>query len=983
MANEAANAKPFFERIVEAPAVADAGSDLPVLASMLAKAREAPELAELAGLLTRPGVAALLAGTLNCSPFLSSLINRNPARLQRILTSVPEELLQTIQDELSTALEAAATRAEAMKALRLFKAEMALLTALADLGGVWAVMEVTAALTRCADAAIDGAVRFLFRNAAARGQWLGKGDDGSVTPDGYIVLAMGKGGAGELNYSSDVDLIIFYDLEAIALAPDVEPSEFFVRLTRDLVQLLEERTADGYVFRTDLRLRPDPGATQVALSTEAALLYYESFGQNWERAALIKARPCAGDKEAGRLVVKELAPFIWRKYLDFAAIADIHAMKRQIHAHRGFGKIAVAGHNIKVGRGGIREIEFFVQTQQLIAGGRQPELRTPQTLEALRNLAERGWIKADVGRELAEAYVYLRRIEHRLQMIADEQTQEIPTDPARLQNLAWFSGYPDFEAFSNDLVRRLKIVQGHYVALFEDSPDLSSSGGSMVFAGDSDDPSTVAALAALGYKDPARVLETVRGWHHGRYAAVRTARARERLTEVQPLLIEVLADTTDPDRALVSFNKFVSDLPAGVQLFSLLRANPALLRLLADIMGSAPRLAHILSRRRRLLDAVLDPGTLGMLPTADELDSLIAAEVGTGEDDLQYALDRARVVGSEQQFLIGIRVLSGALKANEAGGAYALLAERLIDHLKKAVTREIERAHGCVPGGAAAVIAMGKLGGREMTAASDLDLIVVYDFDPDATQSDGERPSPPSQYYTRLTQRLISALSVPTAEGTLYEVDMRLRPSGQQGPVATQLSSFVDYQAKEAWTWEHMALTRARVVAGPPELRAKVEETIRHALTQPHDRAKVIADVHEMRNRVFKDKGSDDIWELKQVRGGLVDLEFIAQYLQLAHAHAHPEVLDQNTVGAYRRLSEAGLLTAAHAEVLIPAAQLVNDLTQILRLCLEGPFNPETAPTGMKELLAHAGGETDFAALEARLKASLAAVTALFDEIIA
>jgi glutamate-ammonia-ligase adenylyltransferase len=982
MADEAANAKAFFERIVEAPVVADADSNLPVLASLVAKACEAPDLAELARLVETPQVGSLLAGTLNCSPFLSSLINRNPARLQRILTSVPEELLQTIQAELADALAAAASRAEAMKALRVFKAEMALLTALCDLGGVWAVMQVTAALTRCADAAIDGAVRYLFRDAAARGQWLGKAADGSVSPDGYIVLAMGKGGAGELNYSSDIDLIVFYDLEAIKLAPDVEPSDFFVRLTRDLVQLMEERTGDGYVFRTDLRLRPDPGATQVALSTEAALLYYESFGQNWERAALIKARPCAGDKEAGRRVVKELAPFVWRKYLDFAAIADIHAMKRQIHAHRGFGTIAVAGHNIKVGRGGIREIEFFVQTQQLIAGGRQPELRTPQTLEALERLAERGWIKPEVGREMAEAYVYLRRIEHRLQMIADEQTQEIPSDPLRLENLACFCGYPDAEAFSKDLVQNLETVQRHYVALFEDSPDLSSSGGSMVFAGETDDPSTVAALQTLGYKDPSRVLETVRGWHHGRYPAVRTARARERLTEVQPLLIEVLADTTDPDRALVSFNKFVADLPAGVQLFSLLRANPTLLRLLADIMGTAPRLAHILSRRRRLLDAVLDPGTLGMLPTADELDRLIAAEVGSGEHDLQYVLDRARVVGSEQQFLIGIRVLSGALKANEAGGAYALLAERLIDHLKTAVTREIERAHGCVPGGGAAVIAMGKLGGREMTAASDLDLIVVYDFDQDATQSDGERPSPPSQYYARLTQRLISALSVPTAEGTLYEVDMRLRPSGQQGPVATQLSSFIDYQAEQAWTWEHMALTRARVVAGPPELRAKVEAAIHQALTAPHDRDKVAADVRDMRERVFKEKGSDDIWELKRARGGLVDLEFIAQHLQLVHAHSHPEILDQNTVGAYRKLSEAGLLTAPHAEILIPAAQLTNDLTQILRLCLEGPFNPETAPSGMKELLAHAGGEANFEALEARLRATQTAVTALFDEII-
>jgi glutamate-ammonia-ligase adenylyltransferase len=735
------------------------------------------------------------------------------------------------------------------------------------------------------------------------------------------------------------------------------------------------------VFRTDLRLRPDAGATQIALSTEAALIYYESFGQNWERAALIKARACAGDIDAGRELIRELAPFIWRKYLDFAAIADVHAMKRQIHAHRGFGKIAVAGHNIKLGRGGIREIEFFVQTQQLIAGGRQPDLRTPQTLTALEDLAARGWIKARVGEELAEAYVYLRRIEHRLQMVADEQTHEVPDDPARLESFALFCGYPDTTTFSRELVARLETVQRHYAALFEDSPDLSTGAVNMVFAGEGDDPGTVAALKDMGFSQPSEVLAAVRAWHHGRYPAVRSARARERLTEVQPLLIAALADTADPDRALASFDRFLAELPAGVQLFSLLRANTGLLRLLADIMGTAPRLSRILSRRRRLLDAVLDPGTLAVLPTADELDRLIVGEIGDAKD-MQEVLDDARVVGSEQQFLIGIRVLSGAITANQAGGAYALLAERLIDALKRAAEREFERVHGVVPGGGTAVLAMGKLGGREMTAASDIDLILIYDFDADATQSSGARPLAPTHFYARLTQRLISALSSATAEGTLYEVDMRLRPSGQKGPVATQFASFVDYQANEAWTWEHMALTRARPISGPPELRARVNAAIRNALVKPRDQAKIAADVRDMRERIVKEKGTADIWELKQVRGGLVDVEFIAQYLQLVHAAAHPEVLDQNTLEAFRKLRDAGVLAPGHAEKLMTATRLLHDLTQVLRLCLEGPFDPATAPSGLKELLARAGGAADFAELEGRLRASLADVAGLFDEII-
>ncbi|MEI9900797.1 MAG: bifunctional [glutamine synthetase] adenylyltransferase/[glutamine synthetase]-adenylyl-L-tyrosine phosphorylase [Hyphomicrobium sp.] len=821
---------------------------------------------------------------------------------------------------------------------------------------------------------------------SARRQRAGNGSPtltAACAPAGYIVLAMGKYGAGELNYSSDIDLIVFYDRDRIRTAPGVEPQAFFVRLTRDLVQMMEERTGEGYVFRTDLRLRPDAGATQLAMSTAAALVYYESFGQNWERAALIKARPAAGDIEAGAELMGELSPFVWRKYLDYAAIADVHAMKRQIFAHRGFGGIAVAGHNIKLGAGGIREIEFFAQTQQLIAGGRQSDLRVRQTIEALARLAERRWIKPRVAKELSEAYLFLRRIEHRLQMVADEQTHEVPEDPARLAAFAQFCGYQDTRTFARELTLRLETVQKHYAALFEDAPVLTAGASNMVFAGQKDDPGTLAKLQEMGFSQPSEVLAIVRGWHHGRYPAVRTARARERLTEVQPLLIEALADTADPDRALASFDRFVAELPAGVQLFSLLRANTGLLRLLADIMGTAPRLSRILSRRRRLLDAVLDPGTLGTLPTADELDALIAAEIGAGDEDMQHVLDRARVVGSEQQFLIGVRVLSGAIKANQAGGAYALLAERLIDALKRACERELARAHGEVPGGGAAILAMGKLGGREMTAASDLDLILIYDFEEGAEQPDGPRPLAPTQYYARLTQRLISALSSATAEGSLYEVDLRLRPSGQQGPVATQLKSFVDYQRHTAWTWEHMALTRARVIAGPPPLRAGVAEAVRQSLVWPRDKAKVAADVLEMRARIAKEKGSEDIWDLKQVRGGLVDVEFIAQYLQLVHAATQPQVLDQSTVEAFRKLRDAGALGAPHADVLIPATRLLLDLTQILRLCLEGRFDPATAPSGLKALLARAGDAPSFAELEARLKATLTAVSGVFQEIVA
>ncbi|MGE0626597.1 MAG: bifunctional [glutamine synthetase] adenylyltransferase/[glutamine synthetase]-adenylyl-L-tyrosine phosphorylase, partial [Hyphomicrobiaceae bacterium] len=731
---------------------------------------------------------------------------------------------------------------------------------------------------------------------------------------------------------------------------------------------------------------PDPGATQIALSTVAALEYYESYGQNWERAAMIKARAVAGDIVAGRSFLGELSPFVWRKYLDFASIADIHAMKRQIHAHRGFGKIAVADHNIKLGRGGIREIEFFVQTQQLIAGGRQTDLRLPTTLAALARLRERGWITPNVEEELAEAYDFLRAIEHRLQMVADEQTHTLPVEPDALDRFARFAGFAGRDELAVALLERLERVQTHYAALFEDSPELTGKGHNLVFAGETDDPATLETLARLGFSQPAQVIAVVRGWHHGRAAAVRSSRARELLTEVQPLLIEAFAETASPDAAFLSFDRFLTELPSSVQLFSLLKANPNLLRLVADIMGTAPRLATILSRRRRVIDAVLDPRVIGTLPSRDEIARLIRSELEATRD-IQETLDRARVIGNEQSFLIGVRVLSGMISAPQAGGAYAQLAEELIGGMQSVVEDDFARLHGVVPGGGAAVVAMGKLGGHEMTASSDLDLIVVYDCEEDPAgtivQSDGKRSLPVTHYYSRLTQRLISALSAPTAEGWLYEVDMRLRPSGQQGPVATRLASFIDYQHAAAWTWEHMALTRARVVTGPPRLREQVEAAIHDALCQRRDRAKIAADVRDMRKRIAAEKGTANIWDLKQVRGGLVDLEFMAQHLQLVNAADHPQVLDQNTAAAFVKLEAAGLLPARAADVLIPAARLLSDLTQILRLCLDSQFDSATAPQGLKDFLARAADAPSFGRLEENLRATLSETAALFEEIVA
>ncbi|MEZ5827777.1 MAG: bifunctional [glutamine synthetase] adenylyltransferase/[glutamine synthetase]-adenylyl-L-tyrosine phosphorylase [Hyphomicrobiales bacterium] len=966
----------FADRITELPQIYDAARGADVLQAVSKAMEAAPALTPAAKLAAAPRPKALLEAAFSGAPYLAALAQRAPHLLADCLTRDPDAHLAEARADLARDMASAPSTKEAMTLLRQFKHRTALLAGLADLGGVWPTEMVLRALSLAADACLQQAVAFLFRKAREAGQTTAAED-----ASGYFVIAMGKLGAMELNYSSDVDFVVFYDAERAGLSPDIEPSSFFVKLTRDLVRLLQEHTGDGYAYRTDLRLRPDPGATQIALSTDAGLTYYESFGQNWERAALIKARVVAGDVALGEEFLHQLSPFIWRKYLDFAAVADIHAMKRRVHTYKGHGAIAVEGHDIKLGRGGIRDIEFFAQTQQLIAGGRHPELRTRGTIATLNRLAEGEWIEKTAAEELTRAYLFLRRVENRLQMIGDQQTHIIPEDPGEFERIAKLAGFETTNSFAEVLVDAFKLVESHYGALFEKIPEPPTSAPAIVVADDSD-PAALAGLEKLGFQNPEAAIAAIRAWQSGRYAATRSAKSRERLIEFLPLLLEAFGRTAEPDLALATFDKVIASMPAGLQLFSLLAANPSLLRLVADIMGTAPRLAAILGRRPRLLDAVLDPGFFGAVPSPTKLKELVGSAIAQTAD-YEGALDQARIIGREQGFLIGVRVISGTISARQAGAAYAALAETLIETLSDRVGDELVRQYGHLPDGAAAVIAMGKLGGNEMTAASDLDLIIVYDFEGDNAQSDGARSLPGTQYYTRFTQRLIAALSAHTAEGALYQVDMRLRPSGSQGPVATKLSSFIEYQTKSAWTWEHLAVTRARVVSGPVALRSEINATIKAVLSRPRDRAKVADEVKSMRAKIAEEKGTEDIWDLKQVRGGLIDLEFIAQFLQIVSAAEHADVLHQNTEMALTKLSAAGVLAPGDAEILIPAARLYHTLTQVLRLCLDKTFVPAEAPLALRELLARASDMPDFETLEAMLKDALAAVHEAFDRIIA
>jgi glutamate-ammonia-ligase adenylyltransferase len=948
------------------------------VAEWLADIGKTAEGVALAALFARlPEKRALIEKIAAFSPFLWQLASEDPARLRTLLTADPDAHLAQLLAA-TAAATATVDEAEVMRALRRMKAEAALMIALADISEKWPVMRVTRALTELADAAVTMALRHLLRTAARAGKIARANPARPEDGCGLAVLAMGKMGALELNYSSDIDLIVTFDPPP-ALAPDVEPALFYIRIARGLVKLLQERTAEGYVFRVDLRLRPDPGSTQIAISTAAALAYYESMGQNWERAALIKARVAAGDLAVGEALLKELVPFIWRKYLDYAAIADVHAMKRQMHAYRGHDEIAVEGHNIKLGRGGIREIEFFVQTQQLIAGGRHPELRGRETLTMLSILAAGGWIAAEAARDLADAYCFLRKVEHRLQMIADEQTHVLPADPAALDRFARFLGFTGRDAFAAALLDRMRKVQRHYARLFEDAG--KGERLRLEFPAGADDARTLDALVGLGFKNPLEASAIVRRWLAEDVPALRGEFAKNHFAELLPLLIEHLSHGETPDRTLVAFDRFLAAVQGGGRLFSLLLRNPDLVALLTLALGTAPRLADIVARHPQVMDALIDPAFFGAIPDAAKLADEFARSAA---QSLSYEdfLDRSRSFGQEHMFLIGARILSGTVSAEQAGLAYARLADVLIAAIHREVEASFATVHGRLPQQQSAVLALGKLGGREMTAGSDLDLILVYDFAGEHPASDGPRPLTGFQYFARFTQRLISALTAQTNYGSLYQVDMRLRPTGRSGPVATQVDGFRAYHAEDAWTWEHMALTRARVVSASAGFAPRVEEVVRDTLRRPRDPATVAADVLEMRRAIAQEKGERERWDLKYAAGGLVDLEFIAQYLQLVHAAERPEVLDTTTARVLDKAWQAGLLAAEDADVLRPAARLYHNLTQVLRLCLSGPFDPKTAGSELLRLLARAADLPDFATLEPHLADTQAKVRASFLRIV-
>ncbi|MDH5488337.1 MAG: bifunctional [glutamine synthetase] adenylyltransferase/[glutamine synthetase]-adenylyl-L-tyrosine phosphorylase [Rhodospirillaceae bacterium] len=951
------------------------------------RASHDPELIKFVESLKNDPLAGRLAESIFAnSPFLAHCMQSDPKFARELFTRGPDECRESVFADTTEGAKGMGED-ELKKHLRIQKRRVQLLAGVGDINGLWNLDRVTETLSDFADTAVSAASSHLLRYLEDRGAIKIANQTNPEIGSGLIILGLGKLGGRELNYSSDIDIIILFDPDIVQSDKPEELQSNFVRLAKKLVSILDDRTADGYVFRTDLRLRPDPGSTPLAISTMAAESYYESIGQNWERAAMIKARPIAGDIEAGKKFLAYLKPFIWRKSLDFAAIDDIHSIKRQINAHRGGSKIELYGHNVKLGRGGIREIEFFAQTQQLIWGGRNRDLRTAPTQKAIRALCDGGMVKSEVAEQLIDSYIFLRQVEHRLQMVDDEQTHSLPDDDAGIEKIAIFLGFPNGKDFAEKIISVMQSVEAIYAKLFEEAPSLSSADeghGNLVFTGGESDPETLKTLANLGFTNVAGVDATVRGWHHGRYRCTRSTRARELLTELMPIILSAFGRTSEPDNAFMRFDSFLSKLPAGVQLFSMFQANPDLLDLIAEIMGTAPRLAEHLAQKVGILDGVLNRDFFNPLPGKDELkiDLGRALEEATCLEDV---LDITRRWAKDRKFQIGVQVLRATLDEHGSQRALSDVAEVIINALQPLVEDDFAKTHGRIKDGKMVIIAFGKMGGREKTPTSDLDLIFIYDFDKTVEKSDGTKPLAPSQYFSRLSQRLINALSAPTAEGSLYEVDMRLRPSGSSGPIATTLESFESYQKNESWTWEHMALTRARSISGPMDLRKSCDDIIHQALITKRDPEKLVLAVCDMRERIYKEHGTDTPWAIKHYRGGLVDVEFISQYLQLLHGNDKPDVLSTNTRAALVKMGELGILKNDISANLVAALDLWQSIQGLVRLTTVYDMRKQrdyVLPESLSKIFFQVANVNSIEQLEEKMQKTAAMVMQIYDEII-
>ncbi len=919
-----------------------------------------------------------ILGVLACSDFIARTGQRHPQVLGDLLESgdllrsYPEEayrnslqaVLAQVPENDFTALEKALGRE-----LRQQRRREMVRIAWRDLAGRADLGETIENLTALADACIGAALDILYKGLCRQ---LGTptGTTGSVQE--LVVVGMGKLGAGELNFSSDVDLIFAFPESGHTqgAATAISNDEFFLQLCRRLVRVLGQVTEEGFVFRIDTNLRPYGESGPLVMSFAALESYYQAQGREWERYAWIKARVVAGDNRAGRDLLDMLHPFVYRRYLDYGVFESLREMKQKIAMEvkrRGIEK------NIKIGAGGIREVEFFGQIFQLIRGGIEPDLQERRILRVLALLVRHDMVAPDIGAALQAAYCFLRRVEHRLQAYRDQQTHDIPDDPVARLRLAWAMGYSDKTTFQTALEEHRRLVHRQFATLLEpvaekpgESEDarLIESLSAVWFASVEPDQA-YAILTEAGFSDPQDILSRLDYLHRQAGKQKISREGQQRLERLIPLFLLETSRSEAPDMTLGRILDILANIGRRTTYLSLLAENPTVLQHLVRLTGASHFIATFLARHPVLLDELIDPRTLFRPPGRREMEEELARlRENIPPDEVEFFIESLCVFQQVNTLRVAAADVTGVLPLMKVSDHLSDLAEVILDAVVQTVWRELSAKHGrpaCHLEGTAcengfAIVAYGKLGGFELGYGSDLDLVFLHAAAPGQTTG-GVRPIDNTQFFARLGQRVIHILTSHTRAGRIYETDMRLRPSGSSGPLVSHIDAFAKYQRESAWTWEHQALIRARALCGDPQLRARFHRIRRDILAQPRDREQLRHDVLDMRLRLLKEKGLNEAaaFDVKQGRGGIVDIEFIVQYLVLAYSHQHPNLTDwTDNVRLLVTLIDSGQIDHATAYRLREAYLTYRAAVHRLNLQNQPPILPIDRFAAQRESVTHA-----------------------------
>ena len=885
------------------------------------------------------------------SPYLTRLLLRDTEFAEALTQRSSRDLADGILGELSAA-DPTMNRDLLMRLLRRQRGRIATLVAACDCYGVWDVMQCAATLSETADRAVHLATEHLLLDRVRRGELAHPEGPPTELRWGYFLLAAGRHGAREPGYTEDLSLIALYDPDVVEYTGARSPEDCFARVTRDMARILQARTRDGYVFRTDLRLRPDAPATPLAITRQFALEYYRRSGRTWERGTLINARPVAGDVTAGNSFLAELRPFIWEGGLDFDSVEDIHSMSRQIHLFRRRGVPRATGLDLALSAGGIREIEFFVLMHQLAYGGRSRQLRGSSVLPMLDTIEREHFILPREAADLRDAYRTLRRIEHRVQMVNDQPTRALPASRSGLDNVACLAGFESGDELTIVAQRAMERVHRLFQTRFT-APEKKRDLAELILDGPVGGSESEPLLKKEGFRKPRDAVEIFKGWAEGGHASTSSTRARAAVRAVLPELVAALGRTPEPDRTLARIDRFFHALPADISFFAMVKANTWLLNLVAVVMGSAPRLAESLRLNPRILEAVLDPAFFLPLPGKEALAGALAERLD-GADDFRERVAVLETWTREHRFQVGIQTLQNLVTAEDALRCHSDLADIATATVLQMAIAETEERFGAVAAGRCAVLALGDLGARELTRDSELDLVLVADYPSsgyagDAVDARGHVDW--ARFYDRAANRLFSTLERHAERGSLYRIRERSRGDVPGASPMITLSRLKARLSGTTSTRDLMALVGARVICGDEQVREAVEQSIGGVFSRRADPARLAADASEMR-RIHAKKSPDDPFGLLRAAGGLLDLRLLARYLVLRYAHQLPGTIPGETLNCFETLAAADVISADELRALSGATRMQRAIGDMLRLASEGGITIHDAPGVLREKLA-------------------------------